>query len=354
MKRFALILMTLSCAREVHKISSRSPELFEKKRDPMGDPSGLQEGGERELYVKEPRVTIKPKDEGASPGSLIDPGDDRLFLFTAPKPAKIGRILTIAVLPSQKGSSNLKTSTGENETPPTERAADPNSTSSNQGQKTDPLEEELLKSLPSLTPGQESKASLLKQFQVEVTQVLPNGDAVVNLVKMANQGEDQATFSLTARIPAERLSAGDSLTTNDLVHLEMIESRADQQMARTSTGWDDEYALRLSGFNERTSKERDLLLDQKKALASAREDLEGKMKAFAAEKRTFVAQRDQLKKEGQGQALTSPAGNPAPGAETKAASPPPTGPTNPVAKTPPQTAGEAKDATGGKNAPTSP
>jgi flagellar motility protein MotE (MotC chaperone) len=133
---------------------------------------------------------------------------------------------------------------------------------------------------------------------MQIAHSYANGD-VLAILRRSSENQDQLNeFEIRARIPYDRLTASDELTTDDLLDVRMVETRSpgNDIVTRNSSGWEDEYALRLSGFDEVKSKQALELADQRQRLQEAQEKLESKVKSFGEERRQFAKQRDDLNK----------------------------------------------------------
>ena len=288
--------ISASCAPQMTKISGRSPDLIEKDKDPIEQADASISNVSPDLYVKEPRISIQPSQGESSNGSLASPDDDRLNLFGDVRPRKVGRHIDVLVRSNEAGASK---DTAEKKDGDSAKSEDKNA-DSQKDKKSDPLEEELLKSLPDLTPAQKESIKLLKQFKMQITHRYPNGDLMARITRSSNNPDSSESFVAEAKIPAERLASGDAITTADLVDVIVTENHGGEVVERRSTIWEDEYSLRLSGFTEAKSRAGLDLEEKRKELGDARDRLEQRIKDFAAEKRQFATQRDQLKKESSG------------------------------------------------------
>lgn len=291
LQTFFIAWMIGSCTPQMTKISSRSPDLFEKQRDPLSEGTGTENNPD--LYVKTPQIIITLKSPENETGSLASPDDDRMHLFTDSRPVKKGRVLDIQVVSRQGLGAGAKTNTQASADGPEDSKA----AGTPGDRKGDSLEEELLKSLPDLAPADKGSSNLLKKFKMQVMHRLPNGDVLARITRTSNNADQTEEFTAQAKIPADRLISGQPLTTEDLVDVQVMENHSGQLTQRHSSGWEDEYSLRLSGFSEAKSRAGVELEEKRKELTEARERLEQRMKAFATEKREFVSQRDDLNRQ---------------------------------------------------------
>jgi hypothetical protein len=282
-----------SCAPQITKISGRSPDLIEKEKDLIEQSGATKTTASPELFVKEPRINIQPSQADSSNGSLASPDDDRLNLFGDIRPRKVGRHINVLVGSNKANVPKDGTEKNAGDSGKTDEKNGDNQTE----KKVNPLEEELLKELPELTPSKKDSVNLLKQFKMQITHRYQNGDLMARISRTSNNPDSSESFIAEAKIPAERLSSGDPITTEDLVDVFVTENHGGEIVERQSTSWEDEYSLRLSGFSEAKSRAGLDLEEKRKELGDARDRLEQRIKDFATEKRQFASQRDQLKKD---------------------------------------------------------
>jgi hypothetical protein len=293
MKIFVTFILMLSsvfgCSPKMTQVSGRNPDLFTKESDKLvGQGRPMSGTTVPAVYVKEKTVQITNNTRTNDSGSLFNTDDERNYLFTPKGPLNVGRFLTVNILPNRLSEKDLaKDKTG---------AKAKGKGKDDKSAPTDEVEEELLKALPDLTPAEKGQPSLLKSFKMQIAHRYDNGD-VLAMLKRTSQHKDQASeVDLRARIPYDRLSSGDDLTTDDLLDVRFAESKAGELTERNSSGWEDEYSLRLSGFEEAKSKQAQDLADQKDRLQEAQEKLENRIKSFGDERRLVAKQREDLAK----------------------------------------------------------
>lgn len=279
----ALALALGACAPRINQISIRNPDLFEKESDRMSGVSrGATSQAAPEMYVKQRHPVIKDADHPNETGSLFNPDDERNYLFTTSGPQNVGRFLAINII--------------ANRSKPTAASGVEAVGAAKPDPKGDDTEEELLKALPDLAPKKPGETSLMKNFKMQIVHRFPNGDVMARMQRRS-QNEDQATeITAEARIPYDRLASGDDLTTDDLLDVNYVESGEGELIERSSSGWEDEYSLRMSGFNEAKSKMAAELVDQKKQLEDAKTGLETRIKTFGEERKQVAKQRDDFNK----------------------------------------------------------
>ena len=287
-----LALALMSCMPPMHKISQRNPDLFEKESDRFVGRSQAPASAAPELFVRKKEIAIKKIDRPNETGSLFNPDDERNYLFTSTGPFNLGRFLTIK-LASNRDGDGAKGAKG----PGAGKGGGQGSGSGSGSGDGDALEQELLKALPELAPAAKGDPTLVKSFKMKIVHRFDNGDILAMAERTSTFGDQVHDTMVQARVPYDRLASGDPLTTEDLIDVKFNESRDGEIADRQSSGWEDEYSLRLSGFDEAKSKDALELEDKKKQLGEAKQKLETQIKTFGAERQQVAKQRaDLLKK----------------------------------------------------------
>jgi hypothetical protein len=147
----------------------------------------------------------------------------------------------------------------------------------------------ILKSLPSLEPI-DNHAALMTSMKMQIMERFDNGDVLVMHRRRSMRDGQASEIIVTSRLPAVSLSKQDQVSTNDLVDVDWKESFDGEVAERKSANWEDEYTLRLSGFEETKSKRAMAVEEKREQLKSARDKLEKDMKLH-------IADRDQMTKE---------------------------------------------------------
>ncbi len=281
---FALLLVP-ACSPKIQTASIRNPDLFEKESDHfVGRGAGPSEPAP-ELYVRRPGIAITKKDRPNETGSLYNPEDERNWLFTSTGPLNVGRFLTIKL--------------ASNRQDPAAKGKDPKAAVAAEEKKGDAIEAELLKAIPDLAPAVPGETSLLKAFKMKIVHRYDNGDVLAMTERNSRVGEtetDVHAIQVKARIPYDRLASGDPLTTEDLLAVKFIESQDGELADRDSSGWEDEYSLRLSGYTEAKSKVAMEIDDKRRQLDDAKGKLENQVKSFSKERETVAKTREDLAK----------------------------------------------------------
>jgi hypothetical protein len=279
-----LISYCLFCTPSVTKYSGRNPDLFQKPSDKLiGESRGLDPGKQQpEVFIKEKKLIVKDLQEPNTTGSLFQSDHDGNYLFVPGSTGKIGRFLTIQVKTNRKNIDDKKADSQA-------KGDGKNKSQSEKSQE----EEELLKALPDLEPKDRSKISLLKDFKMRITHRFPNGDILAKLERESTSESDFHQTVIEARIPYDRMTSGETLTTDDLLDIKYNEVTAEETIKRQSSDWQDEYSLRLSGFNEAQSRVASELADQKAKLSDAKQRLQDRIKSIGAERRQLTKMREE-------------------------------------------------------------
>jgi predicted nuclease with TOPRIM domain len=145
-----------------------------------------------------------------------------------------------------------------------------------------------------LEPAPDNKPILLKSIKMQVLERFDNGDVLVMHRRRSIREGQGADVTVTARVPAEALARVDNISTLDLADVDWRESFNGDVAERKSANWEDEYSLRLSGFDETKSKDALGLEEKRNQLKSVRDKLENEMKGFAGERSRLSSERAKL------------------------------------------------------------
>lgn len=283
---FVVVCTLAACAPQVSKISTRNPDLFEKESDRLEGRAAPAAQPAPEMYVRQRNVAIKTNDKPNETGSLFNPDDERNYLFAPSGPHNIGRFLKINVAGNRAKPGAA----------PEGAAAKPEGAAATKAKPEEASEDELLKALPDLAPAKKGEPTLLKSFKMQIVHRFDNGDVLARVNRRSVNEDQAADITAEARIPYDRLASGDDLTTDDLLDVKFVESGEGELVERRSSGWEDEYSLRMSGFNEAKSKLAMELSDQKQKLEETKTRLEDRIKTFGAERRNLSKQREEVAK----------------------------------------------------------
>jgi hypothetical protein len=274
MSKMKLLILVLSIAclsqacatRKLVPMSSRA-DGFEKAKVR----GSLPETKAPKLYTKHEEINIVPIEKPNETGSLFRLDDGRNYLFSSDEPMTVGRQLVIHTVSARKMPAK------DPKKPADDKEAN----------------DELLKAFPELEPS-EADRPLLDRFTMKVTHRLENGDAVALLTRQSTTEADANTIAIQARIPYQRYISKERLTTDDLVDVEWLEHTNKEMIERRSSGWEDEYTVRLSGFEEAKSRSALALEDKRKALIDIRDQLKTRYKSLNQEREQMSKQRDDL------------------------------------------------------------
>ncbi len=283
----ALAVLTVGCLPSIKQISGRNPDLFDKESDKVTGNSRPVGNPPPDLFVKEKKLIIKDVEEENDSGSLFNVDDERNYLFASTGPQTVGRYLDIFVV-SNRADAAKASKTGAVKTPEEQKVED-------LAKSQDDIQKELLGSLPDLNPaGTPDDPALLKSFKVRIAHRYLNGDVLAMLSRRSTTDNQIKDVKIETRIPFNRLTSGEPLTTRDLIDVRYHENDAGEITDRTSTGWEDEYSLRLSGFDEAKSKGATDLADKRRKLEDATKKLETRIKSFGEERSQLSKQKEEL------------------------------------------------------------
>lgn len=299
-KRRPMILMTriLFVAPLCGSCMTGTPHYI-SQRDPAPAPVSIQEISATEpkeekpldLFVRQKDVKIRRKAPSNETGSLTDLNDPRAYLFGFERPVEVGMFVDVKIASNRSDGQAAGAESGATEKPADPNAANPGA--AGQDSK-DVAAEALLKALPSLDPAPQNKPILLKSIKMQVLERFENGDVLVMHRRRSIREGQGADVTVTSRLPAEALARLDNISTSDLADVDWRESFNGEVAERKSANWEDEYSLRLSGFDETKSKDALSIDEKREQLKSARDKLESEMKGFVGERSRMSAERSKL------------------------------------------------------------
>lgn len=273
----ALLLCAVSFGCQLGEtVDSRPIEPIMLPR-PIAHGPADEQPSKQELFIRERSPVIQeiPVDPDST-GSLFPVDDPRTNLIVV-NPLRPGMVLPVRVVANR--------SNGNDE-----------SRQKNRGAKDGQVEDnskDLIEGLPALEPI-ESGAAPLKTLRLRLETILPGGDGLASIARQSTRKDEHREIYVRVRIPAEKMVPGADLSTADLVDIVWAEYDGTETTRRESTSWEDEYSLRLSGFEELRSKEAKAVVEQQNALAVEREKLAADKKKIADERTAAAQQRDQL------------------------------------------------------------
>lgn len=260
---------------------------------PLSGPGELQvhsrpivdESRPADIYGRKRDLNVVPKGGPSETGSLYRLGDHRNQLF-AEQEIGVGSYVDIGVKANRQSGQEGGAAASAGAAQPAAGGAAPAAGA----------EDELVKALPNLSPA-EANAKVIKKFPMRIMAVLDNGD-LLGLFSRSSKTVDEAhSLNVKARIPAQAIYRKDPLTTDDLLDVEWLESRDGDLVERQSSGWEDEYTLRMSGFNEARSKAAVELEDKRKQLETVKKQLQTRIQTLGSERQGIPKERDRLAQE---------------------------------------------------------
>ena len=249
------------------------PVLATSKVDvPPAQP--VKENETRDLFIRHKELKIRRKAPTNETGSLTDLSDPRAYLFGFERPMEVGTYLDVKI-----GSNR-----SDAPAPSAAEAAKPKEVD----------EESLVKALPNLEAGGKDKPVLVKNIKMQIIERFDNGDVLVMYRRSSVQAGQAAEILVTARLPVAALSRPEQVSTTDLAEIDWRQSAVGEVVERKSVNWEDEYSLRISGFDETKSKVASSLEEKREQLKVVRDKLENELKAFNGERKSMTTERSGL------------------------------------------------------------
>lgn len=284
---WALVLCVFGCQSGGPRYVSRREPAPAPANTPVPTPPQevAAEEKPKDLFVRQKDLKIRRKVPVNETGSVTDLNDPRAYLFGFERPVEVGSFVDVKIASNR---SDQGAPAG---------AADAGATADKSADKAEVKgadEASLLKALPNLDPADKNKPVLVKNIKMQILERLDNGDVLVMYRRRSVREGRAAEITVTGRLPAEALSRPDQVNTMDLADIDWRESVAGEVAERKSANWEDEYSLRLSGFDETKSKDAAGLEEKREMLKQARDKLENEMKSFTAERSTMTKERATL------------------------------------------------------------
>ena len=267
----------MSCQTGVIPVSKRDAfpvrtgEIYKKGRKIKGPVSKSET-----IFKKKTKLDIYPVRNIDRDGSLFSTENPNNFLFYEKPPGHVGDILEVKVISSQAGQQDE----GSNQAT---------------GDNSEKITDELIQALPQFTPD-EKNASLKVSpyFKFKVDKRLANGDLLVSHTRLSETPDQANLVIIKSRIPAQVVLSQRSITTQDMQDIEWYQRADGEEFERYSLTWQDEYSLRLSGFEEVKSKYAKQLDDRKSDLKKISSQLRKRINSLRQEKMNFSRSRQKL------------------------------------------------------------
>ena len=235
-------------------------------------PPAVEPTESRDLFIRSKELKVRRKAPINDTGSLTDLNDPRAYLFGFERPIDVGTYLDIKI--------------GSNRTDAPAAGAD---AAAAKNKEVD--EASLLKALPNLDAAPKDKPVLVKNIKMQILERFDNGDVLVMYRRRSVQEGQGAEILVTARLSAAALSRPEQVSTNDLADIDWRQSSMGEVVERKSVNWEDEYSLRISGFDETKSKLAAGLEEKREQLKIVRDKLENELKAFDGERKIMTTER---------------------------------------------------------------
>jgi len=284
-----IVVLASSCVTGTpHYISQRDPgpNVAPVQEISIAEPTDKKP---MDLFVRQKDVKIRRKAPANETGSLTDLNDPRAYLFGFERPVEVGMFIEVKIASNRSGVDAPGSQSAAAAAPAGAGKPDATSASTKEVDV-----DSMLKALPSLEPAPENKPILLKSVKMQVLERFDNGDVLVMHRRRSIREGQGAEIGVTARLPAEALARLDNVSTLDLADVDWRESSNGELAERKSANWEDEYSLRLSGFDETKSKDAMSLDEKREKLKTARDKLENEMKGFAGERTRLANERAKL------------------------------------------------------------
>jgi hypothetical protein len=263
---------------EAQYISRREPApvVASSSKVPAPLPEPAQPEPQRELFTRNKELKIRRKASINETGSLTDLNDPRAYLFGFERPIEVGTFLDVKIGSNRADAPASAPTDGSPQVKVDTKSVDEGS---------------LIKALPNLEPGGTNKPVLVKNIKMQILERFDNGDVLVMYRRRSMQEGQGAEILVTARLPASALSRPEQVSTTDLADIDWHQSADGEVVERKSVNWEDEYSLRISGFDETKSKIAAGLEEKREQLKSVRDKLENELKAFDGERKLMTTER---------------------------------------------------------------
>ena len=249
-------------SRMIHPIENKKGDKI-----PPGLSRVLHKENLDQVVLKKSHIEIVENVEEMEAGSLSNIYNQNNDFFSTRAFPQIGEYLTIKVL-NHRGKNNDEKANED-------------------AQDEELNQDELLKSIKSLEPPK-LENSLIKEFKMKVVHIYQNGDLLLQYSRNSENENQINMINIKARVPAKAMLNEKPLTTKDLQNIQIVENVKNELVKRTSSSWDDEYTLRMSGFNEAQSKVASEVDSSMKKLKNMRSSFEKKLKTIQNERNMFA------------------------------------------------------------------
>lgn len=247
------------------------------------------------IYVEEKTTHLERVKEGFVTGSLYRLDDPRNVLMTEVPKGFVDEYLDIAVA-SHRLPESVQNSAEDGGDTKNDAGSPKTEGEDNPVTEAKRLEETLLKALPNLDGGKNNPV-ILKNIKMRVAHRLPNGDALVVMQRTSMNDQESNAVGIRARVPSAVLRQNRQISTNDLQDVDFMESIDGDIVKKHSNSWEDDFTLRLSGFQEARSRHAQILADKKKQIQQVKSQVETGVRNMTAQRVAMAQERLKLKNE---------------------------------------------------------
>ena len=305
-----VMCMVSACQGRVATLSQREP-VFPPQSSETRDKG--ESHAPEEVLLKRKNISVVPKQPNRIHGSLYEPGHTRNHLFSDVPRAAPGSYLDVAVVLSRQtgkpGAPAAGAATAAGAAPaatapagaaPAAAGSSPPAPDASAKAGGPPKEDDLAQILPKQFPhldGGAANPPIVRNLKMNVLRRLDNGDAIVMMTRTTQNDNETKSVEVKARVPAAALERTTPLATSDLVDVAIAEVNHDELITRSSSGWEDEYTLLMSGFSEAKSRLAQEVESQRLAVDKATKQLETKLEGFGKERNAVAKERERVAKE---------------------------------------------------------
>jgi hypothetical protein len=255
---------------------AEQPPRYIRKSRSIGEPKTNQSS---ELFLRQKKTAIVPLERQQQSASLFQVSNPQNYLFYDKPRGEVGDMIPVYVRPERKAPDS------EDDTEPL--------TEDNAEMDAEQLEKDLLAALPDLRP-QDDKPVPVTKIPFKVMRILPDGDAIVENYRVSKNDDESNVVKIQARVPKSRLMSNEPILTTDLRDINWYQNRNQNVTERQSLGWQDEYTLRLSGFEEARSLQAKNLEQKRQDLIKLRDRLKQRIMNLSKERSQVARERSRL------------------------------------------------------------
>jgi hypothetical protein len=246
-------------------------ELSQKQSDP--------------IYIKRETLSIKPRFEGSTTGSIWADSLSPRQLIAEPKPQKAGEMVTINLPESLRfGAQNASPAAPASAANPKQSA---NSKSKpkpgdSQGQNPMPAAQSLLAN---------TSFEELSHFKMQIVALEPQGDAFLKGTKSFSGPDGELrTFTLLAKLPSQNINSYE-LNAESLGEISLVESQGSQSSEYIASGWDTTISRKLSGWLPDLEAQAEIFDGEKKELEVLKNGIKDQQKSILQERERMISER---------------------------------------------------------------